>query len=503
MISKKSNKNQTLPSQPEEVLESIARHAEQYGTEVYIVGGYVRDQLLGRDFRDDLDLAVVGNAPEFAESLASELGIRKKITVYRRFGTAQLQVGKISLEFASTRKESYNEASRNPDVQPATLEEDLSRRDFTVNAMAVNIQDRENIIDLFGGKIDLENRIIRTPLEPSRTFSDDPLRILRAVRFAAKLNFEIHQDTLEAMKQERERLKIVSRERINTEFFKILGHNPPSHGLRLLFDAGILEIIFPEISNLSGVEQIGKHHHKDVFNHTLIVVDKVAQKTDRVDLRFAALMHDIGKPTTKRFVDEIGWTFHGHEHVGERMVRKFKKQYKFPEELTDHTSKLVRLHMRPLALQDEGVTDSAIRRLLVQAGEEIDDLLLICRADITSGKKERVKRYLASFDRMVERMAEIETKDQLKRFQSPIRGEEIMERAGLSEGPRVGLIKALIEEEILAGNIEFTYEAANDIFAEVVKKVEVLEDSTVLRTLQNLMRSRSDGLPPAPEPQEK
>lgn len=483
---------------PDAAIEAIGQLAARDGLDVYAIGGFVRDRQLGLPFSGEIDFSVVGDAPAFAERVASKLGLKGKIQVYRRFGTASIRAGSIQLEFASSRAESYHEDSRNPDVKPAPFDQDLARRDFTINALAVDVRDPGTIIDHFNGLADLEAGILRTPLEPVRTFSDDPLRILRAIRFAARLNFTIADPTWEAMKREAGRLEIVARERINDEFFKILGHNPPSRGLLLLHESGVLKVIFPEIEELAGVDQVGKHHHKDVLLHTFQVLDQLVEATPDVpvNLRLAALLHDIGKPRTKKFEPKVGWTFHGHEHVGERMVRKMGKKYQFSDDLTRYTSHLVRLHMRPMNLQDEGVTDSAIRRLVVQAGDEIDDLLKMCRADITSGNARKVRRYLKEFDHMVERMEEIEKKDVLRAFQSPIRGEEIMERAELPESPRVGLIKALIEEAILEGEIDNSLEGANSIFERVVREVLELDEKVVLTRLRDIMRARKDGLPP-------
>ncbi|MCB2198480.1 CCA tRNA nucleotidyltransferase [bacterium] len=485
-------------STPDAAIEAIGRLATRDSLDVYAVGGYVRDRQLGLPFSGEIDFSVVGDAPAFAERVASELGLKGKIQVYRRFGTASIRTGSIQLEFASSRAESYHEDSRNPDVTPAPFDQDLARRDFTINALAMDVCDPGTIIDHFNGLDDLKAGILRTPLDPEQTFRDDPLRILRAVRFAARLDFTIAEPTWESMQREAKRLEIVARERINDEFFKILAHNPPSRGLLLLHESGVLNVIFPEIEELAGVDQVGKHHHKDVLLHTFQVVDQLvgAYPDVPVNLRFAALLHDIGKPRTKKFEPKVGWTFHGHEHVGERMVRKMGKKYQFSEDLTRYTSHLVRLHMRPMNLQDEGVSDSAIRRLVVQAGDEIDDLLKMCRADITSGNARKVRRYLKEFDRMVDRMEEIEKKDVLRAFQSPIRGEEIMRRTDLPEGPRVGLIKALIEEAILDGEIHNSEEGANAIFERVVNEVQALDEKVVLTRLRDIMRARKDGLPP-------
>ncbi|MBS1261605.1 MAG: Multifunctional CCA protein [Calditrichaeota bacterium] len=465
---------------------------------MYAVGGYLRDRLLGLPFRGEVDFSVVGDGPAFARAFAERVGHRGRVAVYRRFGTASFVTRGVRLEFATSRRESYREHSRNPIVEPAPFGEDLARRDFTINAIAIDCREPDRIVDPFAGRDDLAAKLIRTPLDPERTFSDDPLRILRAVRFAARLRFRIEPATWAGMVENARRLEIVAPERINDEFFQILALDPPSRGLLLLHECGALAVIYPEIDALAGVDQVGRHAHKDNLLHSIKVTDKVAKQTGDLGLRFAALVHDIGKPRTKRFEKGQGWTFHGHEHLGERMIRKMGRRCKWPDELTDRTAKLVRLHMRPMNLQDEGVTDNAIRRLVVQAGEDIDDLLTLCRADITSGNEKKVRRYLSAFDSMVERMDEIEAKDALRRFQSPIRGDEIMARTGLPESPRVGLIKTLIEEAILDGEIPNTRAGAERIFDEVVAQVGRFDDRQVLRRLRALSKARAEGkaLPP-------
>ncbi len=481
-----------LPDTPESLIDRIGDAARDLDAEVYAVGGYVRDRLLGRRFSGEIDLSVVGDGPAFARELAKRWGVRQKVQIYRRFGTARLQAGKIVLEFATSRRESYAPDSRNPDVEPAPFEEDLARRDFTINALAVDVCNPTEVIDKFNGLADLDARVLRTPLDPKRTFSDDPLRILRAVRFAHKLDFNIAEETWEAMKRESHRLTIVARSRINEEFFKILSYKPPSEGMLLLYHSGALEVLFPEIAELAGVEQIGRHHHKDVLLHTFQVMDHLAEVTDDPRLLFAALLHDIGKPRTKQFDEGQGWSFHGHEHVGERLVKKMGRKYEWPDELTQHTAKLVRLHMRPINLTGDEVTDSGVRRLLVQVGEDIDDLLKLCRADITSANPRKVRRYLNEFDRMVAHMEQVEQKDELRRFQSPIRGDEIMERTGLPESPRVGLIKALIEEDILDGRIPFTREGAERVFEEKMKETEGLSQKEIIKRLKTIIQQRHD-----------
>ncbi len=493
MSQEQSKKRVQLPDSPEALIELIGEIAREQQLEVYAVGGYIRDRLLGLPFSGEIDLSVVGDGPAFARSLAKRWGIRSGVQIYRRFGTARLQAGSIILEFATSRRESYSPDSRNPDVEPAPFSEDLARRDFTVNALAVDVSDPSRIIDHFEGLADLDARLLRTPLAPIKTFSDDPLRILRAIRFAHRLDFRIAEETWEAIRSERHRLEIVARSRINDEFFKILVHKPPSRGMLLLNNSGVMEVLFPEIAALAGVDQVGKHHHKDVLLHTFIVMDHLSEVTDDPRLLFAALLHDIGKPRTKRFEPEQGWTFHGHEHVGERLVKKMGKKYEWPDDLTERTSKLVRLHMRPINLTGDEVTDSGVRRLIVQAGDDIDDLLKLCRADITSANPRKVKRYLHEFDTMLAHMERVEAKDELRRFQSPIRGDEIMERTGLPEGPRVGLIKALIEEDILDGRIPFTREGADSVFDEKVQATADMPERDMIRQLKAIMMKRNEG----------
>jgi poly(A) polymerase len=455
----------------DEILKQISGAANRNKFEIYLVGGYVRDKLLGID-SNDIDISVLGDAIEFAQLSAKEFKTELG-AVYKKFGTALLELplddeNELKIEFASARTESYSKDSRKPDVEFSDLEHDLSRRDFTVNALAISLNDsKEKIIDLFNGQEDLNNKLLRTPLDPSKTFDDDPLRMMRAARFSSQLNFTIDEKTFEAMKEMKERLRIlpgetgvVSQERITDEFLKILATRKPSIGLAILFKSGVMEIIFPEVHNLQGVDQRKDFHHKDVFFHTLQVVDNISKNTDNLWLRFAALMHDIAKPPTKKFVEEIGWTFHGHEEMGARWQKKIFTKLKLPFDQLSYVSKLVKLHLRPIALAEEDVTDSAIRRLIFEAGDDIDDLLTLCRADITSKDPRKVEKYLANFDRVEKRIAEVEERDKIRNFQSPVRGEEIMKICNLQPSREVGIIKAKIEEAILDGIIPNEYEAA-------------------------------------------
>jgi putative nucleotidyltransferase with HDIG domain len=442
------------------LLDRLGKFADAEGVALYLVGGSVRDRLMKRPLGREMDFSVVGDAVEFSEKLARHLGVRQPV-VFARFGTAMVPYRGFRLDFVSAREESYQEQSRKPEVVPAGLESDLRRRDFTVNAMAagVNTGNYGLLVDLFDGRRDLESKILRTPLEPEQTFSEDPLRILRAVRFAAQLEFGIEKQTRLALERMVERLKIISQERITEEFLKLLSARQPSIGLRLMYLTGVMDAVFPEISKLAGVEQVGPHHHKDVFEHTLLVVDQVAILSEDPMLRLAALLHDIAKPKTKKFVPQTGWTFHGHEDVGARMVRSMARRMKLSEDACGKLVKMVALHMRPINLTHESVTDSAVRRLIVDAGEDLDDLLSLCRADITSSKPNKVKKYLDQFEKLSRRVQEVVEKDHLRAFQSPVRGEEIMAVCNITPGPLVGKIKTALEDAILDGRVANEHDA--------------------------------------------
>ncbi len=457
-----------------EILKKIGELADKNRVDIYAVGGYVRDQVMGNKSKE-IDFVVVGDSIRFSEMVKEKLRGRGFV-VYPKFGTASFVVGDRRLEFVTARKESYREDSRKPDVVPSTLKEDLLRRDFTINTLAVNINRNRfgEVIDFFNGISDIKKGIIRTVLDPEETFSDDPLRIMRAARFASQLQFDIDPETLEAMKKSKDRLRIVSQERITDEILKILSHSKPSIGLRVLQQTSVLEVVFPELAAMSGVEQKDEYHHKDVFEHTLKVVDNVANVTDNPMLIFTALVHDIGKPRVKRFVEGAGWTFHGHEVVGARMLKRICSRLRLPKEYFIYSEKLTRLHMRPINLIGEEVTDSAIRRLIVQAGDEIDDLLKLCRADITSGNPKRVKNHLKNFERVARRIEEVEEKDRMRQFQSPVRGDEIMRICGIGPGPLVGKIKKMIEEAILDGDIPNEYDAAHKYLLKI--KDDILND---------------------------
>jgi len=441
-------------------LKSIADAAAKLQTEIYIVGGFVRDILLERE-KKEIDFLVIGDGIVFAENLSERIG-GEKVSVFKNFGTAHFRYNDYDLEFVGARKESYDRTSRKPVVTNGTFNDDISRRDFTINTLALSLNKNNygELIDTFGGLADLEQKLLRTPLNPQETFNDDPLRIMRAFRFAAQLNFNVADEIKTAAKEMCERLKIVSQERITDEFLKILTSPKPSIGLILLQETEVMKIIFPEVANLQGVEQRKDYHHKDVFYHTCKVVDNISPNTDNVWLRFAALVHDIAKPQTKRFVENIGWTFHGHEDLGARIMKGIFTRLKLPFHQLEYIRKLVRLHLRPIALAKEEVTDSAVRRFIVEAGEDLHDLITLCRADITSKNMEKVSEYLANYERVMNRVLEVEEKDKLRAFQSPVRGEEIMQICNLKPSKKVGEIKTAIEDAILDGIIPNTYEDA-------------------------------------------
>ncbi|MFA5832522.1 MAG: CCA tRNA nucleotidyltransferase [Bacteroidota bacterium] len=448
-------------------LKKIGAVADEHSIEAYVVGGYVRDKLLGKEV-SDIDIVVVGNGIEFAEAVAVALK-KRKIVTYEKFGTAMMPTEGGKIEFVGARKESYHRDSRNPIVEVGTLEEDLSRRDFTMNALAISLNSaqRGELMDPFHGEADLHEKIIRTPLDPLATFDDDPLRIMRAIRFSSQLGFSIEETTRNAIPQMKERLAIISQERITEEFMKIMASPKPSVGLRLMFDTGVLHIVFSEVAELSGVDQRQDHHHKDVFLHTCQVVDNISVMTGNIYLRMAALLHDIAKPKTKKFIEGIGWTFHGHEEIGARMVKHIFRKLKLPFEHIPYVEKIVRLHQRPMQLVDETVTDSAVRRILFEAGEEIDDLMTLCRADITSKNPKLVKQYSENYDQVYAKMREVEEKDKLRAFQPPVRGDEIMQICDLPAGKLVGVLKSKIEEAILEGRIPNEHDPALKFLLEI------------------------------------
>ena len=454
----------------EPLLHRVGEVAEREGILAFVVGGYVRDLLLGKRVKD-IDVVVVGSGIEFGIKVARALE-KDNLVVFENFGTAMLQLDDWKLEFVGARKESYSKSSRKPEVVGGTLEDDLSRRDFTVNAIAasLNSADFGRVADPFGGRQALEEKILRTPLDPRATFDDDPLRIMRAFRFAAQLGFAIEPSVVGAALEMAPRLKIVSQERISDEFLKIMTSPKPSIGLGMMYDAGVMEIVFPEVAQLFGVDQRQDYHHKDVFLHTLRVVDNICESTDNVWLRMAALLHDIAKPKTKAFKPGAGWTFHGHEELGARMVKSIFRRMKFPLEHVKYVEKLVRLHLRPMALVDEGVSDSAVRRLLFEADVDIDDLMKLCRADITSKNPKLVSQVRSNYDLVVEKMAEVEEKDHWRMWQPPVKGDEIMQVCGLEPGPLVGTLKDEITEAILDGRIPNEHDSALRFLLEIKDK---------------------------------
>lgn len=443
-----------------EVFGIVSKAAEEEGVRAFVIGGFVRDAFLGRPSKD-IDIVVEGSGIALAKRVGKIVG--SKVAVYSNFGTAMLHYKGVEVEFVGARKESYDRNSRKPVVEDGTLEEDQQRRDFTVNALALSLQreDYGSLVDPFGGIRDLHNGLLRTPLDPDTTYSDDPLRMIRAIRFATQLSFTIVPESFEAIKRNKERLDILSLERINEELNKILLSPKPSVGFLLLEESGLLEKILPQLCNLRGVETMDGKGHKDNFAHTLQVVDNIASTTDNLWLRWAALLHDIGKPLTKHYDPEIGWSFHNHDFVGGKMIPGIFRQLKMPlNEKMKYVQKLVQLHLRPIALVQDEVTDSAVRRLLFDAGDDISDLMLLCEADITSKNENKVKRIKSNFQLVRKKLVEVEEKDRVRNFKNPITGELIMQRYALPPCSTIGIIKEYVKEAILDGIIENNYEQA-------------------------------------------
>jgi putative nucleotidyltransferase with HDIG domain len=448
-----------------QLLHTISETATELGFPAYVVGGYVRDRLLARPCKD-IDIVCIGSGIQLAEAVAAKMHPQPRVVTYARFGTAMFRCRDMEVEFVGARRESYRTDSRKPTVEEGTLEDDQNRRDFTINALAVSLNEDSfgEIIDSFDGIRHLEEKKLQTPLEPTRTFSDDPLRMMRAIRFSAQLGFKIEEQTLRAIATMKDRIKIVSKERVIAELEKIMRAPTPSVGLALLMQTGLLQIIFPELVALKGAETREGLGHKDNFWHTLQVVDNAAKRTDNLYLRWAALMHDIGKPATKRFDKTEGWTFHGHQEVGAAMVPRLFRNLGLPmDERLKYVQKLVKLHHRPVALTKEDITDSAIRRLLFDAGDELDDLFILCESDITSKQPARVARYLENYELVKKRCIEVEESDKIRNWQPPITGEIIMETFNIPPSREVGIIKTAIREAILDGLIPNDYDAAFDM----------------------------------------
>jgi poly(A) polymerase len=451
----------------DKIFSSISEVVTAGNHEAYVIGGWVRDCLLKRDHPGkDIDIVVIGSGIDVARKIAKKLNPDIKVTVFRTFGTAMFRYNDYDIEFVGARKESYNRESRKPVVENGTLQDDQERRDFTINTLAISLKDSTfgELLDPFNGIRDLKEKLIKTPLDPDKTFSDDPLRMMRAIRFATQLNFTIDSDTFKSISANAERIKIVSAERIVTELNKIILCDHPSRGFLLLEQSGLLAHFFPELDNLKGVEKKDGKAHKDNFHHSIKVLDNISKKSDDLWLRWAALLHDIAKPVTKKYSAENGWSFHGHEYVGSKMIPDVFRRLKLPlNEKMKYVQKMVDLHLRPIVLSQETVTDSAIRRLLFEAGEDIDDLMILCEADITSKNREKKSRHLENFGLVRRKLKEIEEKDAVRSFQPPVGGDEIISTFGIKPGKEVGLIKSAIREAILDGIIPNDYEAAREL----------------------------------------
>jgi poly(A) polymerase len=451
----------------DKIFEILSEVVSSENVKAWVIGGYVRDFLLKRDHKDkDIDIVVIGNGIDVAKKAAKRLSPGTKVSVFKTFGTAMFRYSDFEIEFVGARKESYNRDSRKPLVEPGTLEDDQKRRDFTINALAISLNKETfgEFTDPFGGEEDLKNRILKTPLDPGITFSDDPLRMMRAVRFSTQLNFSIADETLKSITENAKRITIVSPERIVGELNKIIMCEHPSRGFVLLEKTGLLKLIFPELDNLKGVEKIDGKAHKDNFLHSLKVLDNISRKTDNMWLRWAALLHDIAKPVTRKYVPDSGWSFHGHEFIGGKMIPDIFRKLKLPmNDRMKYVRKLIDLHLRPIALSQEIVTDSAVRRLLFEAGNDIDDLMMLCEADITSKNEATKTRHLQNFKLVRRKLIEIEEKDALRNFQPPVDGSEIIRTFGIKPGKEVGLIKNAIREAILDGVIPNEHKAAIEL----------------------------------------
>ncbi|SNS69685.1 HDIG domain-containing protein [Ekhidna lutea] len=454
------------------VFDHVSAAGKELKVPVYVVGGYVRDLILKRPSKD-IDFVCVGSGIALAKEVAKHLGNDAKLTVFKNFGTAAIHHKGFEYEFVGARKESYRENSRNPVVEDGTLEDDQNRRDFTINAMAISLDEESygELLDPFNGMEDLRNMLIRTPLEPGVTFSDDPLRMLRAIRFATQLKFDIEPDTFQGIIDHVDRIKIISQERITDELNKIIMTDKPSYGFQLLFHSGLLKLIFPEMTDLQGVEKIHGKGHKDNFYHTLQVLDNICEMTNNLWLRWAAILHDIAKPATQRFHEKAGWTFHGHEDLGAKWVPNIFKKFKLPlDERMKYVQKLVRLHLRPIALVNDRVTDSAVRRMVFEAGEDVGDLMTLCKADVTSKNPERVKKYRSNFKKVEKRIREVEERDHVMNFNPPVSGEQIIEVFDIKPSKVIGDIKTEIKEAILDGRIKNDEKEAFELMIKLGQK---------------------------------
>jgi len=459
------------------IFKIISQVAYDRGQSVYVVGGYVRDLLLGRKSPTDIDFVTESSGIELAQAVAKSINPETKVSIFKTYGTAMFRYENLELEFVGARKESYSADSRNPQVEQGTLEDDQKRRDFTVNAMAISLN-KDNfgeLIDPFNGMEDMEQKILRTPLEPVQTYSDDPLRMMRAIRFASTLGFSIEQKSLEAIEKEAKRIEIITVERIMVEFNKIMLSEKPSVGLELMKKTGLLDIVLPEFTALEGIEEVEGQKHKDNFWHTLEVVDNISKNTDNLWLRWAALLHDVGKAPTKKYVKGTGWTFHGHEFLGSKMVKTIFQRLKLPlGKDMKYVQKMVKLSSRPIALISDDVSDSALRRMLFDAGEDLEDLFTLCKADITTKNSYKQEKFKKNFEYVAKKIKEVEEKDHVRNFQPPITGEEIMQMFNLKPGKEIGILKERVKEAVLEGEIPNEHEAAKELVMQEAKKIGLI-----------------------------